>query len=273
MKNMGSTPDYYIPPNEGPHPGKVIAAEAGLSKKGNTQIHISVQLDGMSEVVEDYIGTDGTVKGASLGKAKLRGLGIDVSTDAEVADEVIAAQLLGRSTIVELEHENAQRKDDASGEWVNATHFDPATGQTIQLKRPRVKGFRSANVGAPMQAQAPQQQYQQQAPQQFAQPTAQPPAQPQQWAPPAQQPQYAPPAQAQQYAPPQQPQYVQPQPPAQQPQYAQPVQQGYAPPGTQPQMPQAWAPPPGAPQVQLKIQFQSGIEVGKYLAKYPFFDL
>lgn len=252
MKNMGSTPDYYIPPAEGPHPGRVIAAEAGLSKRGNTQIHVSVQLDGMSEVVEDYIGTDGTVKGASLGKAKLRGLGVDVTTDAEVPDEVIASQILGRSTIVEIEHENAQRKDESSNTWVDMTHFVPETGQTIQLKRARVKGFRMANVSAPVaQAQAPQQQYQQQAPQQFAQPAAQPPAQ---FAPPAQQ-QWAPPAQAQQYAPPQAP----PQawaPPAQ-PQYAQPVQQGYAPPGTQPQMPQmpqAWAPPPGAPQVYQQPQ-------------------
>ncbi len=252
MKNMGSTPDYYIPPAEGPHPGVVIAAEAGLSKKGNSQIHISVQLDGTSEIAEDYIGTDGTVKGASLGKVKLRGLGIDVSTDAEIPDEVIAAQLLGRHTIVEIEHENAQKKDEATGEWVALTHFVPETGQTIQLKRMRVKGFRSANVAAaPVQQQAPQQGYAQQAPQQFQQPAAQPPqyAQaPQQFQQPVPQPQYAPPQ-----AP--APQYAQPQYPAQQaqPPFAQPVQQGYAPPG-QP-MPQAWAPPPGAaPQYQQPPQ-------------------
>ena len=251
MKNMGSTPDYYIPPAEGPHPATVIAAEAGLSKKGNTQIHVSVQIDGLSEVVEDYIGTDGTVKGASLGKTKLRGLGIDVSTDAEVPDEVIAAQLLGRKTIVEIEHENAQKKNESTGVWEDLTHFIPETGATIQLKRARVKGFRSANFAAAPVAQAPQQGYQQQAPQQFAQPAAQPPQYAQ--APAPQQPQYAQPPQ--QWAPPQQPQYAAPVAPA--PQYQQPApmqapMQGYAPPGQQPPMPQAWAPPPGAPQVQYQ---------------------
>lgn len=273
MKGMASAPDYYIPPAEGPHPGTVIAAEPGLSKKNNSQIKVSVQLDATGEVLEDYLGTDGTVKGAGMSKAKFRGLGIDVTSDAEQPDEVIAAALLGRKTIVEVEHENAEKKDEGTNAWVPMTHFDPITGNTIQLKRARVKGFRLANVGgvaaAPVQ-QAPQQ-YAAQAPQQFPQSAAQPPfAQPQQapqgytqppaqYAPPAaaaaappqqwQQPQaqYAPPVQQQpQYAPAPQQQYAPPPGPAfQQPQYAQPAPNGYA-----PQAPQAWAPPPGAPQVQ-----------------------
>jgi hypothetical protein len=257
MKGMASTPDYYVPPDEGPHNATVISATPGLSKKGNTQITIQVQLDGTSEVIDDYLGTQGGVKGAGMSKAKLRGLGIDVSTDAEVPDEEIAAQLLNRKCIIEIEHENSQRKDDA-GNYVNATHFDERTGQTIQLKRARAKGFRMANVGG--MAKAPAQM--QQAPQQYAQPvqfapTAQPPMQyaqapQQQYA--AAQPQFAPPVQQYAQAP---QQYAQPpfaqqmQQPAPQPQYAQPAQQQmqYAPP---PQLPvgapvQFQQPPPPAP--------------------------
>ncbi len=247
MKAMASTPDYYVPPAVGPHEATIIAAEPGLSTKGNSQIKISVQLDASGEALIDYLGTDGTVKGAGLSKAKLRALGINVDSDAEVPDEQIAAQLLGRKTIVELEHENQEKKDEASNTWVPATHFDSVTGQTIQLKRARVKGFRAANVGgmvpaapAPQQYQAQQaQQAYAQAPQGFPQQAAQPPFA--QQAAPA--PQYAPPAQ-QQYAPPQQA-YA---PPVQQAQqYAPPAQQQYAQPAP---VPQAWAPPAGAPQPQ-----------------------
>jgi hypothetical protein len=253
MKGMASTPDYYIPPAEGPHPATIIAAEPGLSSKGNTQIKVQVQIDGLSEVIDDYLGTDGTVKGAGISKAKFRGLGVDVTSDAEVPDEVIAANLIGRKCIVELAHENAQKKD--GDKYVDATHFIPETGQTIQLKRARIIGFRMANVGGmPTQPQqlnpgqpAPQQpQYAQQQPQQFAQPAAQPPfaqpvPQPQQWAPPAQ-PQFAQPL-------PPQPQYAQPQ-------FQQPVPQQYVggPTGSmQPVPQQQWAPPPGG---QQQVQYQ-----------------
>ncbi|MFZ2152035.1 MAG: hypothetical protein WAV09_02940 [Minisyncoccia bacterium] len=237
MKGMASTPDYYIPPTEGPHPGTVIAAEAQLSKqKQNTQIHVSIQLDDVNEVIEDYLITDGTAKGAGMSKVKLRGLGVDVTSDAEVADEVVAANMIGRKVIVEVEHENAQRKAE-DGTYQNATHFIPETGQTIQLKRARAKGYRMAVVGgapAPLapQGQAPQG-YAQQPPQQFQQQAPmQPPMQQapqQQWAPPAQ-PQWVPPA-APPMAPPQQ--YQQPAP-------AQAPQQQWAPP-PQPQQPQQYA--------------------------------
>lgn len=221
MKGMASTPDYYVPPAEGPHPATVISATPGLSSKGNTQIAIQVQLDGTTEVINDYIGTDGNVKGAGMSKTKLRGLGIDVSSDAEVPDEQVAAQLLNRKCIIEIEHENSQRKDD-SGQYVNATHFDERTGQTIQLKRARAKGYRQANVGGMAKAPA------QQAPQQFAQPQQQYAQAPVQFAPVAQ------PPQQMQYAQPTQPQFA-----AAQPQFAQPVQQ-YA------QAPQQYAQPPFA---------------------------
>lgn len=256
MKGMASTPDYYIPPAEGPHPATIIAAEPGLSSKGNTQIKVQVQLDGTGEVIDDYLGTDGTVKGAGLSKAKFRGLGVDVSSDAETPDEVIAANLISRKCIVELGHENQQKKD--GDRYVDATHFIPETGQTIQLKRARVIGFRMANVGGmPTQqlnpGQPAPQQFQQPPPQQFAQPAAQPPfAQPVQAAP------------QQQWAPPAQPQFAQPLPPQpqyQQPQFQQPVQQyaggpaGAMQPQPQfaPQPQQQWAPPPGG---QQQVQYQ-----------------
>ena len=139
MKGMASTPDYYIPPPEGPHAATIVAATPGLSKKDNTQIEIQAQLDGTTEIIKDWIGTDGTVKGAGMSKTKLRGLGVDLSSDVEVPDELVAASLLGRKCIVVLKHENAQRKAD-DGTYVNATHFDAQTGQTIQLKTATTTG-------------------------------------------------------------------------------------------------------------------------------------
>lgn len=279
MKGMASAPDYYVPPAEGPHPGTVIAATPKLSKAGATMIHIQTQLDGMSEVIDDYMITDGAAKGAGMGKTKLRGLGIDVSSDVEVPDEQICAQLLNRKCIIVLEHED-QTKATEDGTRVKATHLDERTGQVIQLKRATAKGYRMANVGG-MQAQAPQTQYaappgvpqQQFAPQQFA-PQAQAPvafapvaAPPQQYAPqtaqppfaPTQQPQFVPNQPQQQFAYQGQPQQYAPQAPAQapaQPQYApQAPQPQYA--AAQPQYqqaPQGYAPAPGIP---APVQFQS----------------
>lgn len=239
MKGMASAPDYYIPPPEGPHPATITAAEPCFSSKGNSQIKVDVTLDATGEVLTDYLGTDGTVKGAGLSKAKFRGLGVvEIDSDQEIPDEVIAAKILGRKTIVELGHENAQKKDDASNTWVNATHFDPVTGNTIQLKRARVIGFRMAQVAAvaPQQHQQVPQQPQYAAPvqqPQYAAPAPQPVPQqyaqaPQQFAQPIAQPPFAQPAPvaAPQYPP--QPQYAQ-----------QPVQQ--------PPMPQAWQQPQVAP--------------------------
>jgi hypothetical protein len=258
MKGMASTPDYYVPPKEGPHPATIVAATPGLSKKGNnTQIHIQVQIDGTTDVIDDYLGTDGTVKGAGMSKTKLRGLGVDVSSDAEIPDEVIAANLLGRKCIVEIEHENASKKDEATNTYVNATHFDEKTGQTIQLKRARVKGFRQANVGgfAPP-APGVSQMAPAMAPQQFAAPAAQPPfAQQMAGPPPAQlppQPQFAappfaPPAPVQQqfagYPAPGTPSAY----PGPAPQFAA-APQPPAPAPIQPQFPPA---PPAAPSIPL----------------------
>jgi hypothetical protein len=223
MKGMKSALDYYVPPNKGEYPSTVIAAEATFAKKtGASMIHIQTQIDGTSETVDDYLITDGTQKGAGIAKAKLRGLGVDVNTDAEIPDEQIAASLIGRKTIMVIDHEPSQRKNEA-GEYVNATHYDPDTGKTIQLMRAVAKGYRQASVvSAPPPAQFAQAPAQQFAPPQ--QPYAQAPAQqfapPQQYAPPAQQ--FAPPAgafvppgYAQQPAPPQQ--YAPPLPPAQAP--------------------------------------------------------
>jgi hypothetical protein len=272
MKGMASAPDYYVPPAEGPHPGTVIAATPKLSKAGATMIHIQTQLDGMSEVIDDYMITDGAAKGAGMGKTKLRGLGIDVSSDVEVPDEQICAQLLNRKCIIVLEHED-QTKATEDGTRVKATHLDERTGQVIQLKRATAKGYRMANVGG-MQAQAPQMQYAQppavpqqqfapQAPVQFA-PAAPPP---QQYAPqsaqppfaPTQQPQFVPNQPQQQFAYQGQPQQYAPQAPAQAPAQAQ-----YAPQAPQPQYaaaqpqyqqaPQGYAPAPGIP---APVQFQS----------------
>lgn len=198
MKMMKSAKEYYTPPPKGKHPAIVTLAEATFSKKGASMIHLTVTLEGQyaGEQIEDWAITDGAAKGGGIGKAKLRGLGVDVETDAEIPDEQLAQSLLGRKVFVEVDHEAQMRKNEA-GELVTATHFDSTTGQTVTLQRAIAKGYSTVNVGAI--AQAPVQQYappqQQYAPQQFQQPQFQPQAQPQQYAPQAQ---YAP----QQFAPP-----------------------------------------------------------------------
>lgn len=183
MKGMKSAKEYYTPPPKGKHPAIVSLCEATFSKKGASMLHLTVTLEGQfgGEQIEDWAITDGSAKGGGIGKAKLRGLGVDVETDAEIPDEVLAQQLLGRKIFVEVDHEPQMRKNEA-GELVPSTHFDTTTGQTITLQRAIAKGYSTVNVGAvaqaPVQGYAPPQQQYQQAPAQFA-PQGQPGFQPQ----------------------------------------------------------------------------------------------
>jgi hypothetical protein len=255
MKAMKSAKEYYTPPAKGKHPAVISIAEATFSKKGASMIHLTLTLEGASagEQIEDWAITDGSAKGGGFGKAKLRGLGVDVESDAEIPDEQLAQSLLGRRVFIEVDHEQQMNKD-AAGNLVPTTHFDTNTNQTIPIMRAVAKGYSAFNVGtaqapAPQQyAQAPQQQFAQppqyaQAPQQFAPQGYAPPGQPVPQF--AQAPQYAPP-QTQNYGPPpgQAPQQYAGQPP----QYAQPgmPMQGQ-PQFAQPQLPLAQAPWAGQP--------------------------
>lgn len=173
MKSMKSAKEYYTPPPKGKHPAIVSLCEATFSKKGSSMLHLTVTLEGQyaGEQVEDWAITDGTAKGGGIGKAKLRGLGVDVETDAEIPDEQLAQQLLGRKIWVEIDHEPQMRKNEA-GELVPSTHFDSSSGQNVTLMRAIAKGYSTVNVGAtaqtPVQQYAPPAQQFQSSPQQVA---------------------------------------------------------------------------------------------------------
>lgn len=254
MKGMGSAKEYYTPPPKGKYPGQITVAEAGFSKKGESHIVVTVELKdgpGKGETNMKWIGTDGTTKYGAAGKSFLRGLGVNVDSDAEVSDEQLCQQLLGQNIYVEIDHE-AQMEKDENGEYNKPrVYFDPRTGQSIPLMRWTIKGFQTVNTGQQAQGySAPQAQ----APQQAA-PAQQYPAQPAQaqFPPvPQDQPNFAP---AGAVAPQGAPQgYA----PAMQ---GQPPPQGY--PGAAPGAPQGYAPPPFAPQGQPNFAPPPGFAPGQ----------
>lgn len=260
MKGMASAPDYYQAPPPGQYPATITLSEATLSKKGNTQIHITGTIDAPATArgatFDDYLQTDGAVRGIQQSKQKFRQLGIkEIDSDMEIDDNMIAQKLLGMRVLVQVSNEPQMAKPDFK---VPQTTVDPKTGATVVIQKLRVEGYSLQGLNVPAQPAAQPQFQQPQMPQQQIQPP---------WA----QPQMAAPHQIAQV--PQQ--YVQPSPPAGQPptgwpgltavaqqvpaQQALPMQPppgGYAPPqqGWPPGIPNfattqqvATAPQPGAP--------------------------
>lgn len=145
----------------------------------------------------DYLITDGSAKGAGMAKKKLRGLGINVDTDEEIPDSLIAQQILGLQIWVEVGNE-PQMSESVKGSGVYDKEnrvFDANLNKEVTIQKLTVQAYTRHNVGtkatAPTaQAQAPVQQIQHQ----IAQPT--------QYAPQMQAPQgYPQQAYPQQYAP------------------------------------------------------------------------
>lgn len=237
MKGMASTQEFQQAPLPGRYWSNIVEAAAEFAKSGASMIHLKLaindprfpQYKDMS--AEDYMITDGSAKGGGMGKTKLRGLGIDVdSSDQEIADEAICAQLAGKGIWVDYGNEQRMTRNGEDGPYdIPMTVVDARSGQTIKLMKLTVKGYATHNVG---QAQ--------QAPQQVA-------------------PQGAPYAQAPvQAAPVQQaPQFAQQQPPPQFQQPAQAPQGGFAPSaGFAPPPAQQFQPIPQAPQGNLQPAFQ-----------------
>lgn len=270
MKNMAGAKEFWQAPPEGKYPSTITEVEAKLSNKGSTMLALTLQIDEpeqyRGETAYDYIITDGSAKGGGMGKAKLRGLGVNVDANIEVPDEQLAAQLRGQKVLVVYGNEPQMTQSFEGGPYDKVrTAIDPSTGQEVQINKLVVKGYSRHNFAQPVHAapqpqqqiaQAPQQQFVAQAPQQFAQAPA-PQAQfaPQGYDPATGQPLmqgYAPPqfAQAPQQAFAPNPGYAAPQ-PAFAPAAAQP-QQAFAPaPGAPAQVPWAAAPGPnGAPAAQ-----------------------
>lgn len=221
MKNMTKAQENWQAPPPGRRLSVITAAEATVSKKsGASMLHLTVAIDDGSEFAgteaDDYIITDGTAKGAGMGKKKLRGLGTPlinraIDTDEDIPDAAIAQELVGLKLFVD--YGNEQRLGRAPGAGEDAPYDTPLfttdanTGKQVPLNKLTVQGYsRHAIPGAQAQAPvmqqapasfvpqqaAPQQQfvpqgYPQQAPQQFV------PQAPQQQAFPGLPPGYVPP--------------------------------------------------------------------------------
>lgn len=226
MKGMASAPDFYQAPPPGTYPAMITIAEAQISKAGNTQIHIQGVLEGpgtaKGATFDDYLITDGSVKGAGQAKQRFRQLGVkEIDSDGDVDDNVIASRLNNLRLNVTVSNEPMMKKSP-SGKWDQpVTVQDPKTGQVVQINKLRVESYSLLGLGG-----QPQQPMFQQPVQQFA-----PPPQPQQ----------------PQFQAPQQPVQQAPQAPAPQPVQQQAPQQQWAPPAP-PQAPSAW------PQVQVGQQ-------------------
>lgn len=222
MKNMRSAQEFIQVAPKGRYPSIITKAEAKLSNKGDPQLALIVEIaegEYAGDQAYDYIGTDGNAKGAGIySKPKLRSLGVDVETDNEIPDAVIAQQLQGIRVMVDYDNQPRMAKsrpDDASCPYDTVVTFpDPRTGAAITVMNLVVKGY--SRIGGAPQQLAPQQGQWQGQSGQVAQPQYAPQAQaPVQY---AQQPVFAPQVAQPQFAPQQlQPQFA--------PQaYAQPVQ-------------------------------------------------
>lgn len=255
MKNMAEAKEFWQAPPEGKYPSTITEVEAKLSGKGSTMLALTLQIDEpeqyRGETAYDYIITDGSAKGGGMGKAKLRGLGVNVDApNMEIPDEALAAQLRGQKVLVTYGNEPQMTQQFEGGPYDKIrTAINPATGEEVTINKLVVKGYSRHNFaqpapGAPMQGYAPPQQ-------QFAPAPAYAPA-----------PGYAPAPAAPAPAPAGANPYAQPQPAFAPQGYAQP-QQAFAPaPGQPAQVPWAAAPGPNGAPVQQAPVAEAAAEAG-----------
>lgn len=162
MKSFKNVSDsqFQLPP-PGNYRSKVVAATAKESaKSGAPMVEIEVeivepeQFAGVS--ARDWILTDPSGKGASIAKRKLIGLGVDVNSDEEYPDSVLAQRLLGREVWVTFKHEPRMDKDANGGYTIPV--YEMVNGHQTPKMNLRVEKYGGVVNRAP-QAQAPAVQY------------------------------------------------------------------------------------------------------------------
>ena len=213
MKNMSKAQENWQAPPPGRYLSTIIAAEATVSKKGSSMLKLSLRIDGDEHdgiETDDYLITDGSAKGAGIGKRKLRGIGTPlilraIDTDEDIPDAVIANELVGVQLFVDYGNEQKMGRsnpDDPSSPFDRPmTVVDARTGKEVPLNKLTVTGYSRHGTGVAVAAPAQQAPFvPQQAPQQFQQAQAPQGFMPQQFAPQQGQPQFAP---QQQFAQPQ----------------------------------------------------------------------
>jgi hypothetical protein len=150
MKNMALAKEFWQAPPPGTYPSTIIEAEAKLSKNGATMLALTLQIDEpeefRGELAYDYIITDGAAKGGGIGKAKLRGLGINVDSNIEIPDEQLAAQLRGQRVMVTYGNEPQMTASYEGGPYDKVrTAVDPATGKEVVINKLVVKSYARHN--------------------------------------------------------------------------------------------------------------------------------
>lgn len=170
MRGMADVSEVFQAPPPGTYAVEVIDAVAKLSAASNPQIEIALEvIDGKfkGEQFLDWVGTDPTVKGAGMGKGKMRVLlqgtpynGLaDAPGTADVPDAEIAKVLKGQKLYAVITN-NPRKLKDSNGKRTNdnMTEVDPATGALITIMNADVKGYTRHNAmpaQQPIQAIAP----------------------------------------------------------------------------------------------------------------------
>lgn len=181
MKGMANVQEIFQAPPPGTYPVVIVAAEAGVSQKGNSQIVMTNEVvDGQykGEQFLDWVGTDPGAKGAGIGRSKMRillkgtqydGLA-DAAETAEVPDAVIAQALVGQRLFCTIDNSPRKKKlEDGTRSNENMTQIDPATGLLVTIMNADVKGYARHAVSAAVAGGHGQQTFTQQPQQQVQQ--------------------------------------------------------------------------------------------------------
>ncbi len=182
----------------GRYPMICTKADVGVSAAGNPKIATTWQIAEGHEhagvtAFEHFLTRK--CKGAGFSKKKLRGLGINVDSEVEIPDEVLAQQLLGKQAFADLSTEPRMNKNPATHAYDVPAYTVGPNGQQIQAMQNRIEAFYLSNVDAQpgaVQQQLPSQPMMQ-APQGYAPPAQQFAPPPGYGAPPGYAPQVAPP--------------------------------------------------------------------------------
>lgn len=148
MRAMAAAQEFIQAAPPGLYTVQFDAVEALLSSKNESMLKISGSIaDGAFKGSQFFhnIGTDGGTKFGGMGKKHLRSLGINVDTDADVPDSVIAAKLQGLRLQAQLGNE--PRKQITKG--VNGAPdietavfaMDPKSKQQIPIMNLSVIGY------------------------------------------------------------------------------------------------------------------------------------
>lgn len=142
-------------PPDGTYPFNITAAAATQTKVknegqpnqkgGDTAVELSLEVaegEYAGYPAFDTLGTDGGTDFGAMSKKKWRQLGVNVDTDAEIPDDVIASGLLNQRVFAVVEREPQQKMNDATKKWEIVYDLDEQTGAKVPRYRLKIIGYR-----------------------------------------------------------------------------------------------------------------------------------